>query len=94
MNAAAISLDETVVAVSQRFQWTHGELSALFDAVKNRENWKMAIDATVRFDNDKDLIGTLEAISFFTGSTGSAVPVDRYGRYRVRAAGYYAAVGA
>jgi hypothetical protein len=76
---------------------TRGELSEAFDYVANRDNWKLPIDATVDL-GPASMAMVREAVIFFTGSvpsfTAVGPEVDRCARFRVRAAGYYAAVGA
>jgi hypothetical protein len=77
---------------------TRGELKIAFDAVANKANWKMPVDATVNLDaHTKALVA--EAVPFFTGSHArfqllSGTTTGGIGRYRVRAAGYYKTVGA
>ena len=82
---------------------TQGELARAFDKVAPASHWKNPIDALVVISNDFEMELLRSAITFFTGSvarfeivavitncgvsTGSA-------RYRVRAAGYYATIGA
>ena len=69
------------------------ELHEAFELVQNRENWKAPIDATVTAatKRERDVIG--RAVTFFTGSVAQFELVG-FNRFRVRAAGYYAAVGA
>lgn len=93
INAELAQADAQVVAKLGPFAWTRGELQALFSAVANRENWKAAIDAEVVFADDRAKIGTFQAIEFFTGSRATMTVLGE-GRYRVVAAGYYAAIGA
>lgn len=81
---------------------TQNQLSKIFDKVKNKENWKYPIDATIKMSLDEQVI--LEyAIIHFTGSVpvftvkkGTKIPRDNTLAYefRVRADGYYIAVGA
>lgn len=68
---------------------TRGELSVAFKKVQNPENWKYAISATIDI-KDQEIVKN--AIIFFTGS----VPTFHWvaGKVVVKAAGYYAAIGA
>jgi len=68
----------------------------LFDLVTNRENWKNPIDALVSPSVVRALGATKSdlgrAVTFYTGSVPT---ISREGKqWRVRAVGYYAAVGA
>jgi hypothetical protein len=97
LNVTSEPLGDRVVAVNGSFKWTHDELTAYFSAVADPTNWKKAVDATLRFENDRDLLGTRESVIFFTGSVPTiTVEKFRHGRvvYRVRAAGYYQTIGA
>lgn len=79
---------------------TRDEVTALFNLVANKANWKNAIDATVALSfEDADLLR--EVVIFFTGSVPTfevieptAYRNDRKSLYRVTAAGYYHAIGA
>ncbi len=85
-----------IVARNGSMTWTRAECEALFNRVVNAENWEKSIDALVEFTNDRDLLGTREAVIFYTGSVPTIDFVMR-GRghvYRVRAAGYYQTIGA
>lgn len=76
------------------------EVSAIFDRVADKSNWKLPIKAEVALDfADSDLLR--EAVIFFTGSVPTMEVIEPFlnrndGRsmYRVTAAGYYSAVGA
>lgn len=71
--------------------YTREELEKAFNAVKNPDNWKDPIEATVPMDVDLDLIDA--AVVFFAGS---AIDWEENedGTYTVWAAGYYIDVGA
>ena len=85
---------------------TRGELQEAFNRVVPLDNWKNRIDATIDAESDEELMVIAEAVTFFTGSVaefervGSLATPGLVGfsimgaRVRVRAAGYYAAVGA
>lgn len=76
---------------------TRGELSTAFDRIADRSNWKNPIDRVLDL-NDAELFAIIEAVRFFAGCvpTFTIVPGGKLPkcRYRVRAVGYYAAVGA
>lgn len=65
--------------------------SLAFGRVQNATNWKLPVDGTVKC-SARALGFLLEAVVFFTGSVPTFERVA--GGFRVRAAGYYAAVGA
>lgn len=77
--------------------FTYQELTEFFNRAVDKRNWKNPIDAVVELHGDRELIGLREAIRFFTGSEASFLPLIGAKlpacRYRVRAAGYYEAVG-
>jgi hypothetical protein len=69
--------------------YTHGQLTEAFALVKNPDNWKLPIAATVPADADRAAISA--AVVFFTGSMAEFIPGRR--GLHVGAAGYYAAIG-
>lgn len=87
-----------IVAMVQGKPVTRGELSIAFDAVVNKSNWKNPIDKIVDLDPwTKALVS--EAVIFYTGSVPSFEAITgttswNVGKYRVKAAGYYSAIGA
>lgn len=75
--------------------YSEDELHRAFDAVANKENWKLPIAAVI----DRDMLEvTCFAIMFFTGSIATTIPMQMLGgeagKFSVTADGYYAAVGA
>lgn len=84
--------NQQVVATVLGRSVTRGELAAAFSRVENKTNWKMPIDATVGL-TDYERAEMAEAVVFFTGSVAEFEIVTG-GQYRVKARGYYAAVGA
>lgn len=87
-----------VVATVNGKSVTRGDLTIAFNAVADKANWKMPIDARVDLDA-YTLAMVAEAVTFFTGSvakferlTGSTT--GGIAKYRVTAAGYYATCGA
>jgi hypothetical protein len=72
---------------------TQEQLDAAFKRVQNTKNWKNRINriVTVADDADRDVIA--QAVIHFTGSVADFVEVGP-NKYRVIAAGYYAAIGA
>jgi hypothetical protein len=81
---------------------TRGELKTWFDMVADKKNWKMPVDAVVPLKDFDDMMLLREAIVFYTGSNpsfesmgpGQTFTMSERHRFRVKAAGYYAAVGA
>ena len=78
---------------------TRAELTAQFDRVQNAQNWKAPIDALVVLKDNYEQLVLAESVVFFAGCvptiTLHAYISAREGAvYRVKAAGYYAAVGA
>lgn len=67
------------------------ELSAAFNLVAPKDNWKMPVDALLERGYDEKLI--CDAVIHFTGSVPTFIKA-RSGRARVQAAGYYATIGA
>jgi hypothetical protein len=90
----AHDLDALVVAVVAGQEVTRGQLSAAFALVADATNWKLPVDTTLAHGVAAATgLGVLrEAVIFFTGS----VPTFEHeaNGMRVRARGYYAAVGA
>jgi hypothetical protein len=66
-------------------------LSAAFDLVKDKSNWKMPINAKVPATENIDLIES--AIVHFTSSIPSISIVSGGKFFRIKAAGYYKTVG-
>jgi hypothetical protein len=91
--AELAALNLLVVAKADGFEWTRGELSSLFKAVQPEGNWKGYIYATVELLHERDVVGTGQAITFFTGSRATFHHLGS-NLYRVSAAGYYATIGA
>src|SRR5262245_36809222 len=93
----AESLAQVVASVNGKAV-TRGELEIAFNAVADKVNWKNPIDATVDLDAYTKAI-VAKAVEFFTGSKAKfarkgGTTTGGIGRYRVTAAGYYAAIGA
>ena len=82
-----------VVAKAGSFEYTRGELLELFNRVAPEDNWKNPIDKTLPGSlTDRELLGIIEAVVFFTGSRPTIG--QEGGSFRVKAAGYYVATGA
>jgi hypothetical protein len=94
----AVELSKTVVATVMGREVTHGELSMAFDAVADKAHWKNPINAVVDLDEfTKAMVA--KAVVFFAGCEASfermgGTTTSGVGRYRVKAKGYYLAVGA
>jgi hypothetical protein len=76
--------------------YSRAELREAFEAVQHPDNWKLAIDAAIP-EYMREV--TREAVVFFAGCVPTFEPVNpkarkSFRRLRVRAVGYYAAVGA
>lgn len=82
---------------------TRGELSAAFDLVANKANWKLPIDCTMQLTGEQVAL-IREAVVFFAGSVAKfaapaqSVQWDNGNNpvivYHITARGYYADVGA
>lgn len=73
-------------------QYSKMELREAFEAVENPSNWKLAIDSMICREY-RDI--TEEAVVFFAGCRPTFAEVEGHsGLLRVKAIGYYAAVGA
>ena len=85
---------ETIATLSDGSGLTRGAAERLFDSVKNRQNWKLAVHGMVLLEQKEAME---QAIIFFTGSvpvfTSCEVCVN-CGMLHVTAGGYYEAVGA
>lgn len=67
------------------------ELADAFNLVANKENWKLPIDVTLDMA-DVNIRLIVDAVVHFTGSVPSFTYIEN--RIHIRAAGYYATVGA
>lgn len=83
----AVAAHYTNVAVYAGF--TRRQLNDAFNLVKDRKNWKYPVNALVPRDVDRNLIAS--AVIFYTGSVPTFTREGR--KLRVRAAGYYNAIG-
>jgi hypothetical protein len=98
LQANEVEFAKMIVANVMGRAVTQGELKVAFEAVADKVNWKMPIDAVVDLD-PYTMAMVKEAVVFFTGSVAkfkalTGTTTDGIGRYRVTAAGYYAAIGA
>lgn len=81
---------------------TRAELSAAFDRVSNKENWKFDIDATID-STPKEVNVIRSAITFFSGSNPTIIYKKEIGkaadgvswicRWHIKADGYYKTIG-
>lgn len=74
-------------------RYTDAQLQEAFAKVKNRRHWKGRIDRVCEIKDDAEMELIEDAIVHFTGSVASfdAAPGER--KFRVRADGYWAAIG-
>ena len=76
---------------------TRGELIDAFDRVKPFGNWKDPINISLVIESDREMAMIREAVIVLTGSVPTIEPEKLFQgklRYRVKAAGYYATIGA
>lgn len=71
---------------------TRGQLSAAFDRVRNTKHWKYPVNTIITAELD-EIAMIEEAIVFFTGSAPHSTKLEN-GQWSIRAAGYFAAIGA
>jgi hypothetical protein len=90
-------LNAEVVATIADKAVTRGQLNTAFDAVKNAEHWKNPINAVIDAATLEKIGGEAvltEAVIFFAGCAPTIAPARKRGTFRVRAVGYWVAVGA
>lgn len=75
------------------YNLTRGELKSHFEKVQNPEGWKLPINVVIDIVDLKDMELIRNAVIFFTGSVPKFYSIG-LNKYRVKAAGYYAAMGA
>ena len=93
---------DAMLLVSTHDGFTYGEIHAAFAEVQNPEHWKKAIDHAKACDSQREAGVWAElvrvAVIFMTGSVPTIdtkpLPNGTGLQVRIRAAGYYAAVGA
>lgn len=73
--------------------FTRRELSEAFDRVKDSDHWKNRINKVVALETEREIKAVEVAVTFFTGSIATVTPLGN-DRFRVRAAGYFATIGA
>lgn len=73
--------------------WTIADLRKAFDVVSPAENWKAPIDKSLIVKSAEERRKIAKAVQFFTGSEADWTH-DGAGRWTLKAAGYWAAVGA
>lgn len=87
-----------VAIETDRYEAKQAKLTAAFNRVAPQSHWKNPIDCEVEIENNRELRGIYDAVIHFTGSVPSfkALRVTERNTciYRVRAAGYYATIGA
>lgn len=78
------------------FTFTLRELHEAFERVHDPVNWKLPVDAVIVTDpetSEREVAAVRAAVAWFTGSEADVRHRGNY-QFSVRAAGYYAAVGA
>lgn len=88
-------MDSMVITRYEGEPVTRGMLSAAFNKVADKDNWKNPIDFVVHGSElcCKDLFLIAGGIEFFTGSD-TYFDAEKDGYVRIKAPGYYATVGA
>lgn len=82
--------DEEIIP---QYGMSRNQMSAIFDKVKDQINWKNPINTKIEIESEDELRNIKLSIIFFTGSEATFTKL--WGnRYSVRAAGYYACIGA
>ncbi len=71
--------------------YTQEELDAAFKQIQNKDHWKNPIDATIRYE---DFEISDMAARYFAGSPLDMIGKPKNGFIRVKADGYYVAIGA
>lgn len=84
--------------MGSRAIYTQTQLQEAFGKVKNRENWKYPVDATVWIKDQAALELIVESIGYMAGSCADCEALqsnEKQGtQYRIRADGYYIDIGA
>lgn len=85
---------EEIVAKNGEFKFTEPELKEAFEKVHS-DNWKDPIDKEVVLKTERDRKAVHEAVIYYAGCAPEITRVRKgeY-KYRVKAVGYYIAVGA
>lgn len=78
-----------------RYGKTQAEMEALFNKVAPPDNWKGPIDKTIECSED-EAFAIMSAVEYFAGGPCEVLPpkVPAPGQYRIKAPGYYMAIGA
>lgn len=80
--------------VKQPNGFTTAQMSAAFDRVKDKLHWKRPVNCLVAIKDSEDERLISEAVIFYTGSVPTFTRMKGESLVRVRAAGYYATIGA
>jgi len=67
-------------------KYTHEQLEAAFDVVKNQDDWRAAIDYTGKITHEQAQL-YCEAIRYYTATT-TLLQVLTTGEYRIKSVGY------
>jgi cytolysin (calcineurin-like family phosphatase) len=91
-------LQDQIVGQVLGISVTRRAASQAFDKVADPQNWKNPIDATIAFADDYELELVKFAVVFFAGCQAKVTILPAFAggktRARIRAVGYYVAVGA
>lgn len=93
IDRALRAMDFEIVATLGELTFTRRELARAFARVEPAGHWKDRIDAIVDAPTVRERLAIHLAVPFFTGSRVIMQHLAD-GRFRVHAAGYFAAVGA
>lgn len=91
-------LQDEIVARRGTFEFTRRELTEAFAVIRPKDHWKNAIDAefstgTMPTMSAREVAAVHEAVRFFTGSLPEITHLGNF-RFRVKADGYFATIGA
>jgi hypothetical protein len=75
------------IAPGEAFSFTRDELARYFARVSSTGRWLVSIDVVLHLPDQRDVAGTLGALLFFEGLSGSVEAVGE-GLWRLTASGY------
>ena len=89
-NFASLDSDDTRIRDAEGTLHTADDLQVFFKKVKNPEDWKLPINATI---DAADVAPCTAAIEYFAGGCVEDAEVYGTGKVRLMAPGYYKAIG-